>query len=123
MFRKLLTAAFVVSLTAQSFAAATPASGGEGECLSGCCRRTRANESDAGLARLCCALNCQAPGETNASPVTHMNLSKQHVHWLHGSHGSTERLPKTVAKSSFASLNSLTRGSIPIYLAIHAFLI
>jgi len=68
MIRRFLATIFLTVFTANSLAAITPHTDGEGGCSPDCCQSARDNIPESFVSSLCCMLDCKQSSET--SPTT-----------------------------------------------------
>ena len=70
MIRRFLATIFLIVFTANSLAAITPHTDGEGGCSPDCCQSARENTSETFVSRLCCMLDCKQSSETNPTTTS-----------------------------------------------------
>ena len=124
MIRKLFILAFVLSVAGNSLAAVLPCIEGDGGCSAKCCQAARQNRRDANVSKLRCIVDCNQSGTTNLPSPTVSVVAERD-----GKAGeclSTLRVaaaPSLYSAIALRSKNSLTTGSIDVYLRTRTLLI
>lgn len=124
MIRKLFILAFVLSVAGNAVAAVLPCIEGDGGCSTKCCHAARQNRKDANMSKLRCIVDCNQSGTSN-SPLPAVSAVAERD----GKAGeclSTIRVaaaPSLYSAIALRSKNSLTAGSIDVYLRTRTLLI
>ncbi len=78
MIKRFLVTVFLVVFTANSLAAITPHTDGEGGCSPDCCQSARENTSETFVSSLCCMLDCKQSSETSPTTTLVAGAPKKH---------------------------------------------
>lgn len=124
MIRKLFILAFVLSVAGNLLGAVLPCIEGDGGCSAKCCQAVRQNRKDANMSKLRCIVDCNQSRTTNPQSPAVPAVAQRH--------GKADACLSTLRVAAAPSLyspiglrskNSLSTGSIDVYLRTQTLLI